>query len=90
MSLAFVNNFTEDVWVAYMFYSPDVCGGEGNDWQAIGWFHVSVGESTVVYANSLGDVNNRYWYFYAETPDLNFIPQRSPKSGHIRSPENRP
>lgn len=72
MSLSFTNHFTEDVWVAYMFWSPNDCGSEGRDWQCIGWYHVSVGETTTVYENSLHDVNNRYWYFYAETPDLNF------------------
>jgi hypothetical protein len=72
MSLKFTNHFTEDVWVFYVFHSPDDCGGEGQDWQGIGWFHVSVGETVTVYANSLGDVHNRYWYFYAETPDVEF------------------
>ena len=64
--LAFCNSFTEDVWVAYMFYSPDTCGGEGQNWQTIGWFRASPGQCTTVYGNSLGDVNNRYWYFYAQ------------------------
>jgi hypothetical protein len=82
MSLAFGNLTNEDVWVAYMFLSQDVCGGEGGNWQAIGWFRVlgvrdhplpppkgpsAEGSNTrTVYANDLKDVNNRYWYFYAQ------------------------
>jgi hypothetical protein len=27
--LAFCNSYSEDIWVAYMFWSPDTCGGEG-------------------------------------------------------------
>jgi hypothetical protein len=36
--LAFCNSTNDEVWVAYMFYSPDTCGGEGGDWQTIGWY----------------------------------------------------
>jgi len=59
--LKFVNAYKEDIWVAYMFLAKDVCGGEGGDWQAIGWYHIAPGGSSVVYANDLDDVNNRYW-----------------------------
>jgi uncharacterized membrane protein len=64
--LAFCNGFHEEVWVAYMFYSPDTCGGEGN-FQTIGWFAIAPGQCATVYANDLDDVNNRYWYYYAES-----------------------
>lgn len=67
--LKFVNATGQDLWVAYMFLAQDVCGGEGGDWQAIGWFHMPPGGSTVPYANSLDDVNNRYWCYYAENGD---------------------
>lgn len=67
--LKFVNGTNQDLWVAYMFLSPDTCGGEGGDWQAIGWYYMPAGGSTVPYGNSLGDVNNRYWCFYAENGD---------------------
>lgn len=63
--LKFVNNYTEDIWVAYMFYAPDVCGDYQN-FQAIGWYYIAPGQSSVPYANSLDDVNNRYWYYFAE------------------------
>ena len=64
--LTFCNGATEDLWVAYMFYSPDTCGGEGGDWQTIGWFHITPGACATAYANDLHDVHNRFWYFYAE------------------------
>jgi uncharacterized membrane protein len=71
--LAFCNGYTEELWVTYMFYSPDTCGGEGGDWQAIGWFPVAPAQCTTVYGDSLGDVNNRYWCFYAENADRSVI-----------------
>ena len=64
--LKFVNATDQDLWVAYMFLAQDVCGGEGGDWQAIGWFNMSPGGSTIPYANDLDDVGNRYWCYYAE------------------------
>jgi len=64
--LDFCNSSPEQVWVAYMFWSPDDCGGYG-DWQTIGWFAIAPGACETVYANDLDDVNNRYWYFYAES-----------------------
>lgn len=71
--LAFCNSYPQDVWVAYMFYSPDACGGEGENWQTIGWFHIVPGACVTVYSNSLGDVNNRYWYFYAENAGASVV-----------------
>jgi uncharacterized membrane protein len=71
--LAFCNSYSEDIWVAYMFWSPDTCGGEGQAWQTIGWYHVSPGQCVTVYENSLGDVDNRYWYFYAKNADATFV-----------------
>jgi uncharacterized membrane protein len=70
--LTFVNNHSEDVWLAYMFYAPDVCGEYGG-FQAIGWYHIAPGQSSVPYANSLGDVNNRYWYVYAENSSRSVV-----------------
>ena len=64
--LAFCNSYTERLWVAYMFWSPDACGGEGGNWQTIGWFAMEPGSCVTVYANDLDDVNNRYWYYHAE------------------------
>jgi len=65
--LAFCNGVREDIWVSYMFYSPEDCGGDGGNWQAIGWFRVSPGQCSTGYAHDLDDGNNRYWYYYAES-----------------------
>jgi uncharacterized membrane protein len=67
--LAFCNGHNQRVWVAYMFRSPNACGGEGGGWQTIGWFAMEPGSCVTVYANTLGDVNNRYWYYHAENDD---------------------
>lgn len=71
--LTFCNGYTEEIWVAYMFYSPGDCGGEGKDWQTIGWFSITPKACTIVYANDLKDVNNRYWYYYAENASRSFV-----------------
>ena len=71
--LAFCNGYTERLWVAYMFHSPDACGGEGGDWQTIGWFAMEPGSCVTVYANDLDDVHNRYWYFHAENDDASIV-----------------
>ena len=71
--LAFCNHTSEQLWVAYMFYSPGDCGGEGGNWQTIGWFEMNPGACTTVYGNSLGDVHNRYWYYYAENAGASIV-----------------
>jgi uncharacterized membrane protein len=63
------NAYPQPLYAVYMFYSPDGCGGEGGDWQAIGWFYIQPGVTATLYANDLGDVKNRYWYYYAEAID---------------------
>src|SRR5262249_50848126 len=57
----------------YMFRSPNDCGGEGGGWQTIGWFGIAPGSCATVYANDLDDVNNRYWYFYAENDSGTYV-----------------
>jgi uncharacterized membrane protein len=68
--LQFCNHYSKLVSVAYIFYEPD-CAAEGNGqpWQSLGWFIINPGQCAIVYANDLDDVNNRYWYFYADSPD---------------------
>jgi uncharacterized membrane protein len=73
MGLHFCNSYRDHVWVAYMFWSPDACGGEGDNWQTIGWFGIAPGSCATVYANDLDDVNNRYWYFYSENDSRTYI-----------------
>lgn len=66
--LRFCNSYHTRIWTAISFHSPEVCGGEGGDWQNIGWYPVDPGSCSVVYANDLDDVN-RFWYFFAEADD---------------------
>ena len=63
------NAYPQQLYAAYMFYSPDACGGEGGNWQAIGWFAIAPGATATLYANDLDDVNNRFWYYFAEAVD---------------------
>ena len=70
--LEFVNQTPQDVYISYMFFSPDVCGQDG-DWQAIGWFHASSGQSVVVYGDSMKDVDHGVWCFYAHTADRQYV-----------------
>ena len=51
--LAFCNSYTERLWVAYMFWSPDACGGEGGNWQTIGWFLLIAGVLTGIHVFAL-------------------------------------
>ena len=67
--LRFCNSYPTPIWTAFSFYSPDDCAGEGSSWQNIGWYRVDPGTCAVVYGNDLDDVDNRYWYFYAEAED---------------------
>ena len=66
--LRFCNSHPVRIWTAISFYSPEVCGGEGGDWQNIGWYRVDPGQCVVVYNNDLADLN-RFWYVLAEADD---------------------
>lgn len=68
MGLTFRNETAVPVSVAIMFLSPDTCSGEGLGWEMQGWWNISSGDSALVYANDLEDLN-RYWYFYAQASD---------------------
>jgi hypothetical protein len=51
-----------------MFWSPDDCSGEGDDWQLMGWYNFNPGDCGLVYANDLADLN-RYWYYHGRAAD---------------------
>jgi uncharacterized membrane protein len=70
--LTFCNSYSKPIYVAYMFRSPVDCGEYGG-WQTIGWFSINSGACSTVYANSLRNVNNRYWYYYAESHDRSYV-----------------
>jgi uncharacterized membrane protein len=62
------NSYSSTVWTAIMFYSPETCGGEGGDFEMMGWWRIEPGACALVYANDLEDVN-RYWYYFAQAAD---------------------
>jgi len=68
MGLRIANGYHARVATAIMFYSPQTCGGEGKNFQLIGWWNIDPGGSALVYANNLDDVN-RYWYYHAHATD---------------------
>jgi len=68
MGLTLCNSYPAGVWTAIMFYSPETCGGEGGDFEMMGWWRIEPGACALVYANDLEDVN-QFWYFYAEADD---------------------
>jgi len=68
MGLTFCNSYATQIWTAISFWSPEDCGGEGGNWQNIGWYGVAPGSCQTVYENDLEDLN-RYWYYYAEADD---------------------
>jgi len=68
MGLTFHNQYTAPLSVAIMFLSPDTCSGEGEGWEMMGWWNINPGDSALVYANDLEDLN-RYWYYYAHASD---------------------
>ena len=51
-----------------MFYSPETCGGEGGDFEMMGWWRMAPGSCALVYANDLEDVN-QFWYYFAKADD---------------------
>jgi uncharacterized membrane protein len=66
--LAFANRYPAKVWVAIMFYSPETCGGEGGNWETMGWWGINPGGSAIVYGNDVEDLN-RYYCYYAKAAD---------------------
>lgn len=68
MGLALCNSYPTGIWTAIMFYSPETCGGDGGDFEMMGWWRVDPGSCVLVYANDLEDVN-QFWYYYAEADD---------------------
>jgi uncharacterized membrane protein len=67
--LTLCNEYHEPIWTAISFWEPDDCSAEGNGWHDMGWWHIEPGSCKRVYGNDLDDVDNRYWYVYAEADD---------------------
>jgi uncharacterized membrane protein len=68
MGLTICSSYPATVWTAIMFRSPETCGGEGGDFEMMGWWRIEPGSCALVYANDLADVN-RYWYYFAHATD---------------------
>ena len=68
MGLHLCNNYTSLISTAIMFYSPETCGGDGQDFEYMGWWNIQPGACAFVYANDLEDLN-RFWYVYAIATD---------------------
>ena len=68
----FQNKTSKTVWVAFQWYSPDVCSGEdGHDpglWETAGWWKLLPGQTKTVFGPDLQSVN-KYYYWYAEASD---------------------
>jgi uncharacterized membrane protein len=65
MSLIFENRYSftsgYDLWITYMYYAPDLCGGDG--YRQVGWYRVPPGGQTTVFN---GSVKGRYFPYHAE------------------------
>lgn len=68
MGLVICNSYTAAISTAIMFYSPDTCGGEGGDYQMIGWYNFDPGTCGTVYANDLEDAG-WWWGIYGQADD---------------------
>jgi uncharacterized membrane protein len=51
-----------------MFYSPESCGGDGGNFEMMGWWRIEPGTCARVFNNDLADLN-RFWYIYADADD---------------------
>jgi uncharacterized membrane protein len=68
VGLTLCNSYPSTVWTAIMFYSPETCGGDGRDFEMMGWWPIEPGACALVYANDLEDLN-RFWYYFAHARD---------------------
>jgi hypothetical protein len=44
MMVHFRNSYSSKVWVAIMRYNKDACGGEGDNWETMGWWAINPGD----------------------------------------------
>jgi uncharacterized membrane protein len=68
MALTLCNGYPALISTAICFYSPDTCGGEGDNFEMMGWWNIEPGACALVYGDDLEDLN-RYWYYYADAGD---------------------
>jgi hypothetical protein len=70
MGLTLCNNYPVKIWTSIMFYSPETCGGDGGNFEMMGWWGIDPGSCAFVFANSVGDLN-RWWYIFGMADDGN-------------------
>jgi uncharacterized membrane protein len=68
MSLTLCNSYPTLISTAITFYSPDKCGGEGDNFEMMGWWNIAPGSCALVYGGDLQDLN-RYSYYFAQAED---------------------
>jgi uncharacterized membrane protein len=66
MALTLCNSYTTTIWASIMFYSPETCGGDGGDYEMMGWWMIEPGSCALVYAN---DLETSFWYYFAHAAD---------------------
>jgi uncharacterized membrane protein len=64
MGLVLCNSYPRLISAAITFYNENPCGGEGGNFEQMGWWNIEPGSCVLVYANDLAKLN-RYWYYYA-------------------------
>jgi uncharacterized membrane protein len=67
MGLVLCNSYSARINTAIMFYSPETCGGDGQDFEMMGWWVIDPGACKLVYANDC-DIN-RFWYIFGQAVD---------------------
>src|SRR5574342_1289140 len=68
MGLTLCNSYTSRIYTTIMFYNPEACGGDGQDFETRGWWPLDPGSCALVYGHDLDDVN-RFWYYFAMADD---------------------
>src|SRR3982750_4126136 len=64
MGLAFFNKHPAPVSLCLLWYNRDC--GSANPWRKSGWWNLGLNQGVEVLS---GNLNNRYYYFYAEAWD---------------------
>jgi Protein of unknown function (DUF1036) len=68
VALTLCNGYSSEISTAIMFYSPNTCGGEGENFEMRGWWNIEPGSCALVDTDDLKDVN-RYWFYFAHSSD---------------------
>jgi uncharacterized membrane protein len=64
VALHFNNAYPSTIWTMIEWHHPGC--EDGGDWEKAGWWKIEPGGSAIVHG---GDLDKRYWYFYAHAAD---------------------